>query len=74
MAIRTIEYENMVDKALTPLNIEVSQEQKDFILHNIHSVDSIIYSINDNNPDKELRSTQVIGFIIFYSLKELKLI
>lgn len=74
MTIRTIEYENMVDKALTPLNIKVSQEQKDFILHNIHSVDSIIYSINDNNPDKELRSTQVIGFIIFYSLKELKLI
>ena len=74
MTIRIIEYENMVDKALTPLNIEVSQEQKDFILHNIHGVDSIIYSINDNNPDKELRSTQVIGFIIFYSLKELKLI
>lgn len=74
MSIRTIEYEDMVDKAIVPLNIEISQEQKDLILHNICSVDSIIYSINDNNPDKELRSTQVIGFIIFYSLKELKLI
>ncbi len=67
-------YEDMVDKALLPLNVEVSQEQKDLILHNICSVDSIVYSINDNNPNKELRSTQVIGFIIFNSLKELKLI
>lgn len=73
MSIRNIEYEDMVDKALVPLKIEVSQGQKDFILQNIYSVDSIIYSINDNNTAKELRSTQVIGFIIFYSLKELGL-
>ena len=74
MSIRNIEYEDMVDKALLPLKIQVSEEQKQKILHNIFSVDSIIYAINDSNPNKELRSTQVIGFIIFYSLKELKLI
>ena len=67
-------YEDMLDKALVPMNIKVSQEQRDFILHNILCVDSIVYSINDNKPEHELRSTQVVGFIIFYSLKELKLI
>ena len=74
MRIKNMIYEDMLNKALLPLSIEVTQEQRDFILHNILIIDSIIYSINDNKPEHELRSTQVIGFVIFYSLKELKLI
>lgn len=67
-------YEKMIDEALLSMKVEVSEEQKQIILNNVLNVDNIVCSINGSIPEYQLRSSQVIGFIIFYSLKELKLI
>lgn len=67
-------YEKMIDEALLSMKVEVSEEQKQIIMRNISNVNQIVCIMNGNFPEYQLRSTQVIGFIIFYSLKELKLI
>ena len=66
-----MEYEEMVDKVVNTIGVTISSEDKALVVKNLNVVNGIVKVLNDGKEDHDLRSTQVIAFIIQSTLMEM---
>ena len=64
-------YEEMVEKSVLLLNVNISDEDKKSLILLLKNTNSLVKLLNNNEENYELKSTQVIAHIISSFFMEL---